>query len=116
MRGIKGGRRDRGGQTITLKQIIGQCGVYNGAVKGLPFHSTIVCVCGCVCADATCMWRERLLTWGRKVSVRVSACLQGCLAVCEDMREERAKSKVSINKIVLLLPYFSEVVFLYIQR
>lgn len=34
----------RGGQTITLKQIIGRCGVYNGAVKGLPFHSTMTFV------------------------------------------------------------------------
>lgn len=37
MSGIKGGVVVRGGQTITLKQIIGQCVVCNGAVKGLSF-------------------------------------------------------------------------------
>lgn len=49
MSGIKGGVVVRGGQTITLKQIIGQCVVCNGAVKGLPFFSsTMAFVCACL--------------------------------------------------------------------
>lgn len=34
----------KGGQTITLKQIIGQHWLYNGAVRGLPYRNTMVFV------------------------------------------------------------------------
>lgn len=34
----------KGDQTITLKQIIGQHWLYNGAVRGLPYRNTMVFV------------------------------------------------------------------------
>lgn len=44
--GMEGGERQsvgKGDQTITLKQIIGQHWLYNGAVRGLPYRCTMVC-------------------------------------------------------------------------
>lgn len=72
----------KGGQTITLKQIIGQHWLYNGAVRGLPYRYTMVCV-------HTCAYVHMLSIRG---GMSGSLCASGdWVDVCEDRRRGEGK-------------------------
>lgn len=91
----KGDQRQSGGgreQTITPKQIIGQCWVYNGYVKGLHFHNTMAFmpVHTCVYVHTPCVWGD----------IRASTCLWG---VCKDGKRDETGRQMEEERSSTLL-------------
>lgn len=85
----------KGGQTITLKQIIGQHWLYNGAVRGLPYRYTMVCV-------HTCAPVHMLSIRG---GMSGSLCASGdWVDVCEDRRRE-GKANIRRELVTIKIIY-----------